>query len=147
MSENNQYFEIFSKITTLETEFNHIKSSHDRQVVRIDKVDEKVDNQVLRLEEKMDVQIERVEEKVDSQIERIEEKMDTQSERLEKKIDKIIDTERTLLETINSSDSSLEDKMDEKFQKLQMWMLGSAVTFGVGLLMFILNNISQFIGG
>lgn len=74
-------------------------------------------------------------------IDKIEDQLDLKTNKLEEKIDKIIDNERQLIETINNSDSTLDDKIDEKFNKLQTWLLGTAATFGIGLLMFILENI------
>lgn len=69
------------------------------------------------------------------------ERLDKTNDKIDTKIDKIIDNERQLLETINDSDSTLDDKIDERFNRLQMWLLGTAATAGLGLLMFILENV------
>lgn len=72
---------------------------------------------------------------------KIEEQLDTKAQRLNEKIDKILDNEKKLLETINNADSSLDDKIDARFNQLQMWLLATAATTAIGLLMYILESI------
>lgn len=74
-------------------------------------------------------------------INKMNDQVDAKTQRLEEKIDKILSNERQLFETINDSGSTLDDKIDERFNKLQMWLLGTAATAGIGLLLFILENI------
>ncbi|AEO93474.1 gp215 [Bacillus phage G] len=72
---------------------------------------------------------------------KIEDQIEVKTEKLENKIDKIIENEKKLLENINDSGSVLDDKIDERFNKLQMWLLGTAATAGLSLLIFIFENL------
>lgn len=72
---------------------------------------------------------------------KIESQIESKTSKLEVKIDKIIENEKKLLENINDSDSVLDEKIEERFNRLQMWLLGTAATAGLSLLIFIFENI------
>ena len=74
-------------------------------------------------------------------MDKIESQIEAKTSKLEEKIDKIIENEKKLLENINDSGSVLDEKIDERFNKLQMWLLGTAATVGISLLIFIFENI------
>ncbi|MNJ90264.1 hypothetical protein D3C87_78590 [compost metagenome] len=84
---------------------------------------------------------ERWQEQQDERIDKVEDQLVDKIQRLEEKFDKIIDNERQLLETINNTDASLDGKIDERFNKIQMWLLGTATTFAITLLTYVLEHV------